>query len=272
MRTYLIFYAVVIFSSILSFVGMEIINDVLQMHRLAERDNPYWVPQFAGILYVGAPLFTVAICIFFLSPGLLLADALCVGNNPITWVLVGFSISLGLITGITILVQNILGEVLRDTAFFSVVLLLNVFTLAASLGRRTIGHHDTLNFNGAGRDLLFAALTAWAVLLLMSAKFYWENLSSDGAGVLNFSRLFINTNWPFWPQEAGAISAGPGLTSFLFVLPASWFVRLLGENEFAVRAPHILYLSTEPPLFWFDVPCHFGARLPDWWLVTGDLS
>ena len=26
------------------------------------------------------------------------------------------------------------------------------------------------------------------------------------------------------------------------------------------------------PSFWFDVPCHFGARLPDWWLVTGDLS
>ena len=60
-------------------------------------------------------------------------------------------------------------------------------------------------------------------------------------GVLNFVRLFINTDWPFWPKEAGAIQSAPGVTSYFTVLPASWFQRLLGENEFAMRVPYILY-------------------------------
>ena len=48
--------------------------------------------------------------------------------------------------------------------------------------------------------------------------------------------------------EAGVIKQAPGLTSFLFVIPESWFVRLWGETEFSVRLPHMMGLALLYPV------------------------
>mgnify|MGYP001062315144 CR=1 FL=1 len=236
-------YAIFVVCAVLAFVAIGPIRSVLSLHALGAGPTPYFIAERALVLNFFVPLSTVAISIFFLSPGLLIAGAFDTRRDGVRWLLKGFSISLGLITLSTILVQGLFGTVIQGGAFYLIVLALMLASIGFSAFRLAKGRHGDLNFGAQRVDFVFAAVTGFLVLALMSAKFYWENFSPDGGGVMYFTRLFINTSWPFWPADAGTIQKAPGLTSFLFVLPSTWFVRLIGENEFAVRAPHILYIG-----------------------------
>jgi len=238
-----IFYVVSLLSAALVFVALGPIQSVLSLHALGSGPSPYFIAERALVLNFFVPLSVVAIAIFFLSPGLLIAAAFDTRRDGVRWLLKGFFISLVLITLTTIVVQGVVGTVIRGGAFYLIVLALMLASLGFSAFRLSKRRHGDLNFGAQRVDFVFAAVTGFLVLALMSAKFYWENFSPDGSGVLYFTRLFINTSWPFWPADAGTIQKAPGLTSFLFALPSTWFVRLIGENEFAVRAPHILYIG-----------------------------
>ncbi len=217
------------------------IEQVVGMHALAGHPTPYMIFDQFWLLNLVMPVASVIISLFFLLPGLILALAFRQTHDLPRWVLAGLVLSTFSLCGTAILWHQITGSVLKGDSYFIMV----TGVLAASFGiyvwRRARGQAGHFELTGHRGDI-FAALSLSALILVtMSAKFYWENFSSDGVGVLNFVRLFVNTDWPFWPKEAGAIQVAPGVTSYFTVLPASWFQRLLGENEFAMRVPYILY-------------------------------
>lgn len=235
----------------IAFAGRGPVTHAMTLFDLGNRENPYFIPGYAFLLYVVTPVTSLALSVFLLAPGLVIAARFGSGNSIGTWLLKGFTISLVSIVGLTSVVQATTGMVLRGNAFFGLVLALLVFCALVSVLAGRGGRSGARSGNGRGGtlsgpdwhsgDLAFAGLASLSVLLVFSAKFYWENLSGDGGGTVQFTRLFINTLWPFWPEQAGTIAKAPSLTMVLFVLPASWFMRLLGESEFAVRVPYVLY-------------------------------
>jgi hypothetical protein len=244
-RALLLLWGALAAAALLALAGIGWIPGALALRdEAAALANPYWMPGQALLLYLLVPLASVATGIFFLGPGLLLAAALGRPKGPAHWLLAGFLLALLLLAGATTLWQGLTGQILRLQPFFLLVLLLHLPGLLLTL-RAARGGGTGLRLDPAApwSDLAGALLLPLATLLLLSAKFYWEAFSPDGSGALQFARVYIATLWPFWPPEAGTISQAPDFTSFLFSVPGSWYVRLLGESEFAVRVPYLLYLT-----------------------------
>ncbi|WP_171238987.1 hypothetical protein [Ruegeria sp. HKCCA5763] len=217
------------------------IEQVVSLHTLAGHPTPYLIFDRIWLLNLVTPVASVIISLFFLLPGLILALAFRQTRDLPRWILAGLVLSIFSLCGTAILWHQITGDVLKGDAYFimvTAVLAVNCGIYAWRGARGQAGHFALAGHRG---DIFAALILAVLVLVTMSAKFYWENFSSDGVGVLNFVRNFIHTDWPFWSKEAGAIQVAPGVTSYFTVLPASWFQRLLGENEFAMRVPHVLY-------------------------------
>jgi hypothetical protein len=155
----------------------------------------------------------------------------------------GFALSMLVLCVPAMIIHQATDIILRDTAYIGFIAVVIGLSLAVLNWRMASGKASIPDMATNRGDIVAASVAGFVVLATMSAKFYWENFSPDGAGVLNFVRLYINTDWPFWPKDAGAIQVAPGVTSYLFVLPASWFQRLLGENELAMRMPYVLYIA-----------------------------
>lgn len=234
---------VVLLAAAVSLAGIAPLRAVLGLWHLGARANPYWVPEHALSLYVVTPLTALATSLFLLAPGLILAAVFGAGKRAAAWLVSGLAISLVLLSAVTSLFQLASGVILRGGGFFALVLGVIIACLAIAALRLRAGHASRLRLAGEAGDLWIAAGIFWLFLALLAPKFYWENFSGDGSGALQFARLHIARIWPFWMDEAGTIKQAPGLTSVLFVLPESWFVRLWGETEFSVRIPHMLYLA-----------------------------
>lgn len=239
------FSKVLIFTVLLTisaWIGQWALGSIVGMHALAGHATPYLIPEKFWLFNVVGPLSAVAVSLFFVWPGLLLASAQGLGRDLVLWLLMGFVWSM-VVLCVPPMILNQMGlGVLRGGAYFGFVALVNAVALGIyylRYGRGAVAP-DFLANRGT---VLSALVLGFLTLAVMSAKFYWENFSPDGAGVLNFVRLFIYTDWPFWPPDAGAIQVAPGVTSFLFDLPASWYQRLIGENELAMRLPYILYIG-----------------------------
>lgn len=233
-------------AALLAFAGLSRIGAAVALHDLAALPNPYWVPEHALLLYVLAPLASLGLCLFFLAPGLLLAAAFGRPGGLAVWGLQGLALALLLLVPVPALVETLTGATLRGRDFLLLVLVLALPGLLALLLRARAGRAAAIPVHPG--DLALALGAPLLVLLLFSAKFWWEAFSPDGSGGLQFTRLFVATHWPFWPETAGTIAKAPGLTSVLFVFPNAWFVRALGEAEFAVRVPMLLYLMLLGPV------------------------
>ncbi|MGJ5620574.1 hypothetical protein [Sulfitobacter sp. MF3-043] len=229
--------------TIFAWVSRNPIEQTVGLYALAGQSMPYFVFDHVWLLNLITPAASVIISLFFLFPGLVLASALRQTHDLVRWLLAGISLSMLSLCGAAILWHQITGNVLRGDAYFIMVAVVTAASLAFYALRRAMGRTGHLNLAAHQGDIVAALCLSFLILAVMSAKFYWENFSSDGVGVLNFVRLFVDTDWPFWPKEAGTIQAAPGATSYLFVLPGSWFQRLLGENEFAMRVPYVLYIG-----------------------------
>ena len=233
---------------LVGFAGRGTVLDVMSLWDLGQSPHPYFLPARALSLYIVTPLTALATSGFFLAPGLILSAVFGRDKTAAFWLLSALATTIVVLVAVTSLVQIATGTVLTGTGFFLTVLGTNIACLLIAGLRLAMGQPLRLQLAGQEADLWIALGIFWLCLALLAPKFYWENFSGDGSGALQFARLFIHTLWPFWPPEAGVIRQAPGLTSMLFVIPESWFVRLWGETEFAVRIPHMLALSLLYPV------------------------
>lgn len=230
-------------AALVAFLGLGTVRQVLSLWDLGQSPHPYFLPGHALSLYIITPLTALATSVFFMAPGLILSAAFGRDKGVAFWFLSAFATSMAVLTVVITGFQLATGWVLTGHGFFWLVLAINIGCLLIAGLRMAQGQGSRLALAGQGADIWMALGVFWLLLVLMAPKFYWENFSGDGSGALQFSRVFIHTLWPFWPDSAGVIKQAPGLTSVLFVVPDSWFVRLWGETEFSVRLPHMLGLA-----------------------------
>ena len=238
----------VLIAGLAAWAGLPVVRHMLALWDLGQSANPYLVPSEALGLYVVTPLSALALSLFCLAPGLMVAAVFGRTKGLALWLLAGFGVALALMAALAMVGDRVNGATLTGAGFLIAVAVLNLVALLLLSVRLAQGAGLRLDLAGQGGDAWAALLLFWAVLVLLSPKFYWENFSGDGSGSLQFARNFIHTHWPFWQPEAGVIQQAPGLTSFLFVLPESWFVRVWGEWEFSVRAPLLMGLALLYPV------------------------
>ena len=242
---WLAFYALVAISAM---AGINTVQHTVGLYELAGSANPYFIPSSFWLLYVLTPLASLASALFLMAPGLMLAACLGARKSLALWLLIGFGWNVVLLTAVISVFQLATGIVATGWLFWKLIGMVGLACLALLAWRQEKGHEALVDLGKDRGDLAIAALMFLGCLILLSPKFYWENFTGDGSGSLQFARLFIHTLWPFWMPEAGTIGQAPGLSMVLFVAPESWFVRLWGETEFAVRAPYLLYLAMVYPV------------------------
>ncbi len=238
-------FSVLVLAWLPGIIGSRAVGNAAALYPLAESANPYFVPAHAGLLYLWSPLVVASACILFLSPGLLFSLAVNGAKGPERWVLTGFASSLILVSFSAAVVQAILGRPLQGVSFALVVAgcsLLCFFFLYIRAGRGSVVE---LPFARPGSRLTVGIICFVPVLFLifLTPKFYWENFNGDGAHAFESARLLLFQPVPFFSPDAGTISAFPTVRSFLFALPASWFVRLFGPFEVSARLPMLLDLA-----------------------------
>lgn len=231
-----------------AWAGLPVVRHMLSLWDLGQSANPYVVPSEALGLYIVTPLAALALSIFCLAPGLMLTATFGRAKPLALWLLAGFGVTLPLMALAAMLGDLALGTTLTGARFLMLIGMVNLLALLVLALRLAQGAGWRVDLVGQSGDLWAGCLLFWAVLVLLAPKFYWENFSGDGSGSLQFARNFIHTHWPFWQPDAGVIQQAPGLTSFLFVLPESWFVRVWGEWEFSVRAPLLMGLALLYPV------------------------
>jgi hypothetical protein len=218
-------------------LGLDIAADISALADLADGPTPYFVGEHFWRLYVWAPMVAIAASIFVFAPGYFMALAYCrVGDTFADVLMKGFAWAL---FGVPLAAMPVhflgLATPLTGVAFVVVLLSLHLLSLGVLMKRSTGGKVNWDVFSGRHLDILVLVLTPLAVLILLSAKFYWESLNGDGGHFLQNARLMIHRGLPFWPAEAGPISLYPSINNVAEVFVSSNFVRLFSEFEFSVR-------------------------------------
>src|SRR6185503_15126179 len=132
----------------------------------------------------------------------------------------------------------VLGAPVTGRTFVAVLGLLSI--VAAVVTRRSWQHDTALS--GSGVAISLALLVPAALVAILAPKFLWETFNGDGAHAFETARLAVRQFVPFWDPAAGPLATFPGMSTVLFAYPASWFMRLFGETEAAVRLPYLLVL------------------------------
>ncbi len=222
-------------------VGADAVYRTSRLFPLATSEHPYWIPDHFLLLYIVGPLVMVSAFILVLSPGLFLTLAVGQVRSAGEWVLRALAVSMVVVSVTAGVVQHVLGSPLRGIAFQLVVVACSLVAASSVFWREWRGHALSHRFGA----LSLAPIIAPVLLLsaLMVPKLYWEDFNGDGAHTLEAARLLLHSPVPFWPSDAGGISHWPDLSAVAFVYPVSWFVRLFGPIEAAVRLPFLLFLA-----------------------------
>jgi hypothetical protein len=223
-------------------LGHNAVKSVVSLFQLASTTNPYFHPEYAGLLYIWSPIVVLSACIFLISPGLFLSLALNKGRGLGEFVVTGLALSIIVISVVTGFVQILMGEPLIGDKFTAIVIACSLACFGFSILRLARGKILYWPFNEPHNvtTLLSMVIVPAIILIALTPKFYWENFNGDGAQAFECARLLLKQPVPFWPPSAGDVSSFPGVSSMLFVYPASWFIRLFGEIEAAVRLPFLL--------------------------------
>ncbi len=211
------------------------------LYAVAEGGNPYLVPRHAVLLYLRVPLVTLAASALLLTPGLILALALGRGQSLDRLVIYGFGLSLVFLAAVTSTLTAA-GIAPTGGGFATLLAALSVGGLATLARIRPSLLASRPRGPGAG-TLATYLVPGFLLVAFLAPKFLWESFNGDGAHAFEASRLLLHGPLPFWDPAAGAVSRFPGLTTMLFAFPASWFIRLFGEVEAAVRLPFVLHLT-----------------------------
>jgi hypothetical protein len=204
--------------------------------------HPYFVPQYAGLLYVALPLATVAVLAMLLLPGFLLALAL------------GGARRLGALAATTFGGAYLLRAIVHSAlklggvqplgfgAFALAEIGLDAVLLGAVAWRLKLWRPVALPDEAIDRRRLFwlIAIPVVAVVLLLPVLF-WQDMTEDGLEALEIGRSLATHIVPRFPTSpSGLMGLGIGMLSM--ALPVGWFVALIGPVEAAARLPLLLYL------------------------------
>jgi len=232
-------------ASIPGVVDRDSVAQAAALYHLAESAHPYWVPSHALLLYARAPMAAISACVLVVAPGLMLALAAGMARTIAVWVLAGFMLSIVAVSAVAGVVQAVVGAPLVDGSF--VATLVGCFAASVVTLWFRVSRGDPLVLPWAhvhARTTLAAIVTLCAFLLIaLAPKFYWDSFNGDGAHTFEAARLLLRQPVPFFNPSAGEVSSFPGVTTMLYLYPASWFIRLFGEIEAAVRIPFILELA-----------------------------
>jgi hypothetical protein len=227
-------------------VDRRAIADAAALFPLAESANhPYWIPSRAMLLYVRAPAAAISACVLFLAPGLLLALAMGMARTIAVWVLAGFMLSVVAVSVAAAVVQMVIGAPLTDWGFVATVAVCLALSASTLWWRAMQGKHVARPWSEqfAGTSIAVLVLVPLFLLVSLAPKFYWDSFNGDGAHTFEATRLLLQQPLPFFGPRAGGIAVFPGVSTMLYVYPASWFMRLFGDVEATVRLPFILELT-----------------------------
>ena len=211
---------------------------------LAEQPMPYWAGGAAGLLYLWVPIVAVSACVLFMVPGLLLAAAYGRPRSLVTWIVDGLACSLVAISLTAMVADRVFGGAVRGRGFALLVAALAFVCgfMARRRGLIAVARHGRATRTTDRWHLLIMLAVPAVLVAALAPKFHWEAFNSDGAHAFEVARSLLVRPLPFLPAEAGDVSNYPGLTSFLFAYPMSWFIRLFGEIESSGRLPFLLFL------------------------------
>ena len=235
----------IVLASVTTWLGIDSIEAVSQQFPLADSDNIFFIGKQALYFYLWLPVVIALSAIFILGPGLQISLINSKqGDTFAGWILKGFAFSLPILFLGTAIVQTlILGATLTSENFYWLVLIFNVlmFCLVCWLDRQSKVYWAI--FKHRLFDACIIIITPLVILILLSAKFYWENFNGDGAHALLSALLMINEIVPFWSDAAGSIASYPSMTTMLEVFVNSFFVRLFGAYELSIRISFLAGLS-----------------------------
>ena len=221
------------------------ITEAAGLYPLAASTHPYLVPSHGVLLYLRAPVVVLSACVLLLTPGLLVALAVGMARTMAVWVLAGLMLSLVIVSASAGAAQGLIGGPLVAGAFATTVAVCSVCCLGLlcyRVGRRWPIARPWSSEN-AGTTVTAILATSFLLLVALAPKFYWDSFNGDGAHTFEATRLLLSQSVPFFGPQAGHVSSFPGVTTMLYVYPASWFLRLFGDVEASVRLPWVLYLS-----------------------------
>ncbi|MCP4357713.1 MAG: hypothetical protein GY796_06825 [Chloroflexi bacterium] len=226
-------------------LGRSAISSAAGLFYLAEGTSPYFVPSHTALLYVWAPLVSLSACVLLLSPGLFLTLAVNKAKTAGQWIAYGLAVSIVVVSLVASLGQALGGQSLTGGAFSGVLVFTAVLSFIFLLWRARQGKITVTPFDRPNTTALLASIliVSYGLLVLLVPKFYWENFNGDGVHAFEAARLLLHQPLPFWPVGSGGVAGFPGTTSALFVFPTSWFIRLFGEIEAAVRIPYLIFLA-----------------------------
>lgn len=234
-------------------LGRDAVARAAALHGLAASPNPYFIPGQALLLYVAAPIVLVSACVAIMTPGLLLTRSSAAGGAS-AWIMRAFGVTLPLVSAAASFAQLASGTRIVGAAFLAVLAVVSIAALGIprlveALGvQRLAGVDDgadsepTTSGQRAAVVGLLIAVPA-GLFVALAPKFLWESVNGDGGHAMLTAKLAVRQFLPFWDPSAGDVASFPGLSTVLFAYPASWFVRLFGETEVAIRAPYLLVLA-----------------------------
>ena len=221
----------------------EVGADMVRAGRAVDLSQAYLSLTRPLLLYVWMPLVTVAVVVLLMAPGLLLATIVTRPASMWTWLLDGFGLTLVLVSSGAAAVQGLAGRPLTGRAFVAMlagmVLLLAIWVIRRG-DRGGPGVPVTRQDRTALSSLVVVPL---GYLVALLPKFFWESFNGDGAHTVEATRLLLFQATPFFSAEAGGIASWPGLNGVVPPYQASWFLRLFGPIEAAVRLPLVLNMA-----------------------------
>lgn len=234
----------VLAAAVFVMLGRDISVGLEGMLSFATGPSPYFIAGQAAFLYLWVPLVALAATALFLAPGLVLALGIAAPDERFeTWLLKGFTLSVFGVASAAAIVHAVTGLDMTGGGFILLLVLLCLpgLWLVARRGAGAAGVAPVL----AERrwDIALMVALPFAVLVLISPKFYWENFNDDGAHSFLSALLFIHRDIPFWPPGKSSITGYPAANMMTETFVQTAFLRFFGPHESALRFAYLPSLS-----------------------------
>lgn len=236
-------FVILAVSWIPALIGMGVPAEIAGKRAEAVAATPWWIPEAIGQLYLTGPIVVLSACVLFLSPGLAASALLGRDRSAGRLLARAFALSILILAIAAPVADAVSSEPLTGIGWAALNIALTVAIALLSRLRRQ--PEEDAAPTDVATLLAPTLLFSFGIAAALTPKFYWEDLSGDGAHALETGRLLLRQPLPFWSPEAGPHATFPGLKTFLFAYPASWFQRLFGDIDAAARFPLLLAL---PPL------------------------
>ena len=217
--------------------------DVTGLVRVVDFDAPYFASGRPALMYLLMPAAVLGAFVLVMAPGLLLALALGRGRDVHAWLVDGFVLSLLVLSACTAILQRFADAPLTGSAFVASCLGLTFLCGLLAIRRSRIGQiPDPVPDRGAARVAALSLALPVLLVIPLAPKVFWESFNGDGAHAFWSARLLLSQSIPFFSPEAGTIADWPGVSGLTYPYVPSWFLRMFGEVEAAVRLPFFLLL------------------------------